>query len=95
MKNLNYLMSHILYQIFKIILNIYILEKHGEKTVNPLIRIYINKIKNQIIFKINRIQDVGVKRNTPHTSFFPVTSTNVGTIPKIFLTLSFNTFATL
>ena len=51
MKNLNYLMDHILYQIFKIFLNIY-LKKYGEKTVNPSIRIYINKIENRITFKI-------------------------------------------
>ena len=51
MKNLNYLMDHILYQIFKISLKIY-LKKHGEKTVNPSIRIYINKIENRITFKI-------------------------------------------
>ena len=31
MKNLNYLMDHMLYQMFKIILNIS-LKKHGEKT---------------------------------------------------------------
>ena len=30
----------------------YILKKHGEKTVNPLLRIYINKIENRITFKI-------------------------------------------
>ena len=30
----------------------YILKKHGEKTVNPSIRIYINKIKSRITFKI-------------------------------------------
>ena len=30
MKNLNYLMDHILYQLFKVILNIF--KKHGEKT---------------------------------------------------------------
>ena len=30
----------------------YILKKHGEKTVNPLIRIYINKIENRITFRI-------------------------------------------
>ena len=30
----------------------YIVKKHGEKTVNPLIRIYINKIENIITFKI-------------------------------------------
>ena len=41
MKSLIYLMDHILYQILKIVLNLY-LEKHGEKTDNPSIRIYIN-----------------------------------------------------
>ena len=30
----------------------YILKKHGEKTVNPSIRMYINKIENRITFKI-------------------------------------------
>ena len=51
MTNLNYLMDHILYQVFNIILNIYY-KKHGENTVNPSIRIYINKIENRITFKI-------------------------------------------
>ena len=45
-------MYHILYQIFKINLNMY-LKKHGEKAVNPSICIYINKIENRITFKIN------------------------------------------
>ena len=30
----------------------YILKKHGEKAVNPSIKIYINKIENRITFKI-------------------------------------------
>ena len=30
----------------------YIIKKHGEKTDNPPIRIYINKIKNRIRFRI-------------------------------------------
>ena len=30
----------------------YLLKKHGEKTVNPSIRIYINKIENRVTFKI-------------------------------------------
>ena len=47
MKNFNYLMHHILYQIFKIILNIYF-KKHGEKTINPSIKIYKNKTENRI-----------------------------------------------
>ena len=29
----------------------YILEKHGEKTGNPSMRIYVNKMQNRIIFK--------------------------------------------
>ena len=41
MKNLNYLMDHILYQIFKIILY---LKKHAEKTDNPSIKICVNKM---------------------------------------------------
>ena len=50
MKNLSYLMDHILYQIFKIILNIS-LEKQ-KKTDNPSMKIWINKIENRIKFKI-------------------------------------------
>ena len=46
-------MDHILYQIFKVILN-FILKKHREKTVNPSIRIYITKIENRTTFKIER-----------------------------------------
>ena len=30
----------------------YILKQHGKKTVNPSVRIYINKIENRITFKI-------------------------------------------
>ena len=51
LKNLIYLMDHILYLIFKIILNISS-KKHGEKTANPSIRIYINIKYNRITFKI-------------------------------------------
>ena len=29
----------------------YILKKHGEKTINPSLRIYINRIENRITFK--------------------------------------------
>ena len=42
-KTLNYLVDYILYQIFKTILNIS--RKHGEKTNNPSIRIYVKKKK--------------------------------------------------
>ena len=51
MKNLNYLMDRTLYQTFKIILNIY-LKKHGEKSVDPAIKVYVNKLENRITFKI-------------------------------------------
>ena len=49
MNNLNYLMDHILYQDIQDYLE-YILKKHGEKKVNPSIRIYANKIENRIAF---------------------------------------------
>ena len=51
MKCLNYLMDHILYQIFKITLNTS-LKKHETVTDNPSIMIYVNKIENRISFKI-------------------------------------------
>ena len=57
-KNLNYLMDHILYQIFKIIFKKekgkknQKLKKPGEKTVNPSIRICKNKIEKRITCKI-------------------------------------------
>ena len=51
MKNLNYLMDHILYQIFKITLNTS-LKKHETVTDNPSIMIYVNKIENRITFKL-------------------------------------------
>ena len=48
MKSLNHLMGHILYEAYFE----YILKKHGEKTGNPSIRIYENKIENRITFRI-------------------------------------------
>ena len=30
----------------------YIIKKHGEKTDNPQLRIYVNKIENRITFRI-------------------------------------------
>ena len=47
---------------------------------------------------VNPIQDRGGQPPPPplpRTSFFPVTSTNVGISPQNFLTFSFNPFATL
>ena len=45
-------MSHILYQILKIILSTFkkhneIFKKHNEKIDNPLMRIYVNKIEKK------------------------------------------------
>ena len=51
MESLNYLVDHILYQTFKIILNIF-KKKQWEKTGNLPIIIYINNIENKITFKI-------------------------------------------
>ena len=51
MMNLIYLMDHILFQTFNIIL-IILLKKHEAITDNPPVQIYMNKIKNGIAFKI-------------------------------------------
>ena len=51
MTNLNYQMDLILYQIFKIILNLF-LKKHGESVDKPSVWIYVSKIENRVIFKI-------------------------------------------
>ena len=51
MKNLNYLMDHILFQILRNYFG-YVIEKHDTLTENPPIRIYINKIENRTTFKI-------------------------------------------
>ena len=51
MVNLNYLMDYILYQIFKIILNISS-KDYGTVTDNPPMRIHVNKIENRATFKI-------------------------------------------
>ena len=50
-KSLSYLMDHILYQIFKITINLS-LNKHETVTDNPSIMIYKNKIENRITYKI-------------------------------------------
>ena len=51
MKNLNDLMDHILYQIFKITLNLF-LKKHGEKTDTLSLRTYVNEKENRLAFRI-------------------------------------------
>ena len=50
-KNLNYQMDHMQYQISRITFNIF-LKKHSENIDNPSVRIYVNKIENRITFKI-------------------------------------------
>ena len=47
MKCLNYLMDHILYQIFKII-SIILSKKYQRVADNPPVRTYVNKIENRI-----------------------------------------------
>ena len=49
MINLICLMDHILFQTFKIILSI-LLKKHETIANNPLVQIYVNKIKKQDCF---------------------------------------------
>ena len=53
--NLNYLMDHSLYQMFKIIFSIF-LKKYNEKIDNPSIRIYVHK--NEIGLHLRLKQDV-------------------------------------
>ena len=52
MKSFNYLMYHILYQIFKINLNIYLKKKHEKSTDNSSIKIYVSKIENRVTLRI-------------------------------------------
>ena len=53
LKNSNYQIDYISYQIFKISLNFeYILKIYGEGAVNSSITMYVNKIENRITFKI-------------------------------------------
>ena len=49
--NLNYLMNHILYQIFEVNLSISS-RKIEQGAYNPPIRVYVHKIENRITFKI-------------------------------------------
>ena len=51
MMNLIFLMDHILFQIFKVILST-LLKKHETITNNPPVQIYTNKLKNRIVFEI-------------------------------------------
>ena len=64
MINLNCLMDHILYQIFKIVLRIF-LKKHGENIDKPSIKMYINKIESKITFKIKN--EYSLELLTPET----------------------------
>ena len=47
-------MNHILYPIFKYYFE-YILKKYGEKTDNPSIKTYVNKVENRVTFKIKTV----------------------------------------
>ena len=65
-------------------------------TKTEIINKEISVVSSEKEFKIliNPIQDRGGQKSPP-TSFSPVTSTNVGISPQIFLNFSFNPFATL
>ena len=65
MKSLSFLMDPILYQIFKIVLNIPS-KNHREKADNPSIKIYLNKMKNRITFKIET--EYYLELSTPETN---------------------------
>ena len=59
--------------------------------------VYLHHHLNTLL-AINPIQDEGMgagAKRPPPTSFSPVTSTNVETSPKNFLTFSFHPFSTL
>ena len=64
MTNLNCLMDRILYQTFKIILNIFFIIP-GQKTDNPPMKRYVNKMENRIAFKIKTGYNLGLL--TPET----------------------------
>ena len=51
MKSLNYLMGYIFLSDIQDYFE-YIFEKHEQRTGDPSIRIYINKVENRITFKI-------------------------------------------
>ena len=51
MMNLIFLMDHILFQIFKVILST-LLKKQETIANNPPVQIYTNKLKNRIVFEI-------------------------------------------
>ena len=48
------LMDHILFEIYKIILNTSS-NKHETPSSNPLVQIYLNRTKNRIVFKIKTV----------------------------------------
>ena len=67
----------------------------NSRLVNPSLESR-NYDSSVLYFWVNPIQDRGGRGHKgPHTSFFPVTSTNVRVSPQNFLTFSFNPFATL
>ena len=63
--NLICLMDHTLFHPFKVILNT-LLKKHGTIANNPPGQVYINKIKNRIVFKIKA--DYKIELLSPETT---------------------------
>ena len=61
MMSLNEQMVFILFQIFKIILNMSVIKKHATLTIPP-IHVYINRINNKLVFKIKDGYKLNYKR---------------------------------
>ena len=74
------LMDRILYQIFKIILSIF-LKKHGKNIDKPLVQIFVNKIGNRVTFQIKN--GYNLELLTPETIELLGSTENKITINKI------------
>ena len=66
-------MDHILYQIFKTILSMF-LKKHNEMIDNPSIKIYVNKTEKRVTFKIKT--GYYLELSTPETMKLLATTEN-------------------
>ena len=66
-------MDHILYQIFKTILSMF-LKKHNEMIDNPSIKIYVNKTEKRVTFKIKT--GCYLELSTPETMKLLATTEN-------------------
>ena len=63
MINLNYLTVRVLYQMSCIILSH---RKHGEKTDNPPVTVYVNTIETRITFRKSKITNIEIGEYVAH-----------------------------